>query len=389
MTAQPATDTATRTPAPVTGPTVNPRRHRLGGLIGLVAALGAGGVLLALPTADPDPSPGTQVRTIEQVWPDARPVEIPAALSDGPAYSPVFFLDARASVGTAPSPEGTHLRLVLRAADGTIRELRRLPIADGPVYAGFARDGDEFAWAESVPGADGHGRTEVWAANLATAQPARRLTADTGDVVFFNSQYDMVINSGRLYWASVAPDEETATEIRSVALTGGAVSVRTEQGAWSVSAYPWLVSAGTGTSGPVQLRNLEQRKVIEVDATGSELVTCSPTWCRVLVLAADGPGRIELMRPDGTDRQQVAGGVATAAVIDVAVLDRFEVVSLADAQRTATDSQQLLLYDVREKRTVVVSDGSGLVLCRDGILWWSTGGSDVTAWHTLDLRTLK
>jgi hypothetical protein len=315
-------------------------------------------------------------------------VEIPAALPDGPAYSPVLFLDPRTSVGTAPSPDGTHLRLVLRSADGTIRELRRLPIADGAQYAGFARDGDEFAWAESTAGAGGHGRTELWAANLTSGTPARRLTSDGGDMVFFNSQYDLVVNAGRLYWASVAPGDETATEIRSVALTGGEVSVRTEPGAWAVSAYPWLVSAGTGTSGPVQLRDLEQRKVIEVDATGSELVTCSPAWCRVLVLAADGPGRIELMRPDGTSRQRVAGGVATAAVIDVAVLDRFEVLSLADAGRTATDSQQLLLYDARDQRTVVVTDGSGLVLCRDGILWWSTGGSDVTAWHSLDLRAL-
>lgn len=337
-------------------------------LVGLAAALAAGGVLLSLPGAGPDPTPGPKVSTIAQVWPDVRPVEIPASLADGPAYSPVYFLDTTSSVGTSPSPDGTQLRLVLRVADGAVRELRRLPIADAPQYTGFARDGNQFAWAESISGEDGEGRTELWTADLASAGAARRVTADSGDVVFFNSQYDMVINSGRLWWAAVAPGEEPATEIRSVALAGGPVSVRTEQGAWSISAYPWLASAGTGASGPVQLRNPEQRKVIEIDATGSELVTCSPTWCRVLVLAADGPGRIELMRPDGTSRQRVAGGVATAAVIDVAILDRFEVLTLADAQRTATDSQQLLLYDVRDQQTVVVAEGSGLVLCRDGIL---------------------
>ncbi|RKR88771.1 hypothetical protein BDK92_3102 [Micromonospora pisi] len=358
-------------------------------LVGLAAALAAGGVLLALPAATSDPAPGPKVSTFAEVWPDSQPVEIPASLPDGPAYSPVHFLDARTSVGTAPSPEGTDLRLVLRAADGAVRELRRLPIADAPQFIGFTRDGDQLAWAESTSGEDGVGRTELWTTNVASAGPARRLTTDTGAMVFMNSQYDMVIHSGRLYWAAAAPGEEPATEIRSVALAGGPVSVRTEQGAWSISAYPWLASAGAGASGPVLLRNLDQRKVIEVDATGSELVTCSPTWCRVLVLAADGPGRIELMRPDGTGRQRVAGGVATAAVIDVAVLDRFEVVTLADAQRTATDNQQLLLYDARDQRTVVVAEGSGLVLCRDGILWWSTGGSDITAWHALDLRTLR
>lgn len=360
-------------------------------LVGLGVALAAAGTLLALPTGTPGPAPGPQVRTVEQVWPDAQPVELPAQLSDGPAYSPVFFLDPRESVGTAPSPDGTHLRLVLRAADGAIRELRRLPIDDVPQYGGFALAGDEFAWAESTSGPDGEGRTELWATNLRSTQPPRRLTTDSGDVLFFNSQYDMVISSGRLYWAAVAPGVDPATEIRSVPLTGGPVSVRTEPGAWAMSAYPWLASAGTGTSGPVQLRNLDQRKVFEIDATGAELVNCSPTWCRVLVLGTDGPGRIELMRPDGAERQQVAGGVATAALNDVAVLDRFEVLTLADAQRTATGSQQLLLYDVRRRQTVVVADGVSLVLCRGGILWWSTGGNDgdTIAWHTLDLRTLS
>jgi hypothetical protein len=128
--------------------------------------------------------------------------------------------------------------------------------------------------------------------------------------------------------------------------------------------------------------------VIDVDAAGTELVTCSPVWCRVLVLAGSGPARIDLMRPDGADRRRVAGGEATASLIDVAVLDRFEVLSLSDAQRVATNSQRLLLYDVRRDRTIVVADWVGMVLCRGGVLWWSTGDNETTAWHTLDLRTL-
>lgn len=278
-----------------------------GGLVGLVIALAAAGTLIALPSATPGPPHEPETLTVDRLWPAAQPVDIPADLPDGPAYNPVFFLDARTSLGTAPSPDGTHLRLVLRSADGALRELRRLPIAGNPQYGGFTLSSDEFAWAESTTDDSGKGRTEMWLAGLKSDLPARRITTETGDVIFFNSQYDMLINGGRLYWASVAPSEQAATEVRSVALTGGSVSVRTEPGAWALSAWPWLVSAGSGQSGPVQLRNPQARKLIEVDTTGAELATCSPAWCRVLVLAGQGPTRIDVMRPDGGDRQRMAG----------------------------------------------------------------------------------
>jgi hypothetical protein len=279
---------------------------------------------------------------------------------------------------------------LLRAADGSVRELRRLPIDGTPQFGGFVRAGDEVAWAESVSGTDGAARTQLWVANVATGGAARLLTEDTGDVVLFNSEYDMVIAGGRLHWVSVSPRGETATEIRSVPLAGGAVSVRTEPGAWALSAWPWLVSAGSGQTGPVQLRNLDTEQVTTVEAAATELATCGPSWCRVLVLAGDGPSRIDLMRPDGSDRRRVAGGAATASVIDVALLDRFEVLSQSGGDQSAPISaQQLLLYDLKEKRVVVVADGVGIVQSRGGLLWWSTGENETTAWHTLDLRTLK
>jgi hypothetical protein len=352
-------------------------------------ALAAAVALIALPSAARKPA-GTPPGPVplDRIWPDAQVADLPGALPDGPAYSPAYPLDSRNSLGTSPSPDGSQLRLVQRSADGAVRELRRLPLADNPQYGGFALAGDEFAWAESTVAENGKGRTELWSVNLRSGQPARRLTADTGDVIFFNSQYDLLVNDGRLHWVAVAPGRQAATELRSVPLAGGPETVRTEPGAWAMSAWPWLVSAGTGTNGPVQLRDLAARKLIDVDANATELVTCSPAWCRVLVLATDGPSRIDLMRPDGTDRQPVAGGFASAALIDVAVLDRFEVLSLAGTQRATTDSQQILLYDLHTKRTIVVATSAGMVLCRGGVLWWSTGDNETIAWHTLDLRTL-
>ncbi|MEH1012003.1 hypothetical protein V6U90_02590 [Micromonospora sp. CPCC 206060] len=380
--------TVTTTPTR-SAPAPGRRPRRLGALVGLAAALAAGaGLLASSPVTAPQPAGPRPPGAAEQVWPQARRFDLPAGVADGPAYTPGYVLDGGASVGTAASPDGTQLRLLFRAADGATRELRRLPVDRSPQYGGFTRAGDELAWSESTGDEEGRGRTELWTVNLAGGGPARRLTTDTGDLVLFNSQYDLVLNGGRLYWLAVAPDPAPATEVRSVALTGGPVSVRTEPGAWALSAWPWLVSAGSGEYGPVRLRNLEAGTVTEVPAGGNELVTCGPVWCRVLVLAGTGPGRLELMRPDGSDRQRVAGGEATAAVLDVAVQDRFEVLVLADAQRTATGTQQLRLYDLARRQTVTVADGVGMVASRDGMLWWSTGTDATAAWHVLDLRSL-
>ncbi|MGN9911824.1 hypothetical protein ACTMTJ_30220 [Phytohabitans sp. LJ34] len=370
-------------PAPRSGRRPSPRRTV--GLAGLGVALAAAGTLLAL-SPDHEPPAGPQPpRTVAQVWPDAERADF-----SGSSYSPAYFLDAKTSLGTAPDADGTHQRLVLRGADGSLRELRSLPAEATPQFGGFVRDGDQVAWTESVSGADGTARTQMWAADVASGAAPRMLTEDTGDVVLFNSQYDMVIAAGRLHWVSVSPQGDTKTEIRSVPLTGGPVSVRTEPGAWALSAWPWLVSAGSGQTGPVQLRDLDTRQVRTVQAASTELATCGPAWCRVLVLAGDGPSRIDLMRPDGTDRRRIAGGAATASVIDVALLDRFEVLSQSNGDQSAPISaQQLLLYDLKEKRVVVVADGVGIVQSRGGLLWWSTGNNETTAWHTLDLRTLR
>ncbi|HEY6595673.1 MAG TPA: hypothetical protein VI011_16480 [Asanoa sp.] len=350
------------------------RLPKSAGLVALAFALAAAAALIFLTPRHDRGGPPPGPRALQEAWPGRKPVDIPAPLADGPLYSPVLFLDDGASLGTAPSPDGTHLRLLRRAANGDVRQLRRLPIASSPQFAGFAVDGSRVAWAEQSVG-----RSEMWSVDLATGTPARRLTADAGDVVFVASDYDLVIADGRLRWASVAPGAEAATELRSVPLTGGTMTVQREAGQWAMSRRPWLVSAGGGETGPVALRDPVAKRTLTVDTGGGELATCSPTWCRVLVLGADGPTRIDLMRPDGADRRRVAGGAATPSLIDVAVLERFEVLD---------DNQQLFLYDLVSRKTVQVGEGIGLVSYRAGTLWWSTGTDETTVWHALDLRTL-
>jgi hypothetical protein len=359
------------------------RRGRVAASLGLLAALAAGGVLLSVSPDDPPAPPPGRVG-VAAAWPKAQLADIPGNLADGPVFQPVFFTDARTAVGTAPSPDGTQLRLLVRSADGSIRELRRMPIDAGSQFAAFTPDGDRLAWAETAAG----GRTRMWIADLAAGGAARLLTADTGNALFFDSQYDMVIADGRLHWTSAGPGGSAVTEVRSVALTGGPVQVRREKGTWSLTAWPWLVDGFGDRTGTTRLRDTVRLRDVAVPSTGVELLTCTPTWCRVMIMDETGLARIEVMHPDGTARERVAGGGAAAALTDVMVLDRFEVISEAGPDSDLTGTERLLIFDIATRSTVDLAAEAQSAAYRGGVLWWSTGDQDNTVWHTIDLRTV-
>ena len=352
--------------------------------VALAAAVAAALLLVALPATRRTPAP-TGPQPVARAWPGAQSAEFPGSLADGPAYEPKLFLDARVSVGTAPSPDATALRLVLRAAEGALRELRRLPMTGNPQFDGITSDGDTLAWAETVTAGD-RGRTRMYVADLRTPGPPRMLTADTGDVVFFGSGHDLVIAEQRLRWAASGGDGSTA--LRSVALTGGPVETRTEPGSWAQAAWPWLISGGADRIGAIQVRNLADGRTTDVPMSGVESTVCGPAWCRVLVQSAGGLDRIDVMRPDGRDRRTIADGSAGAAVVDVAVLDRFEILAVAGPDDAVVTSARLQVYDIATGRTVDVADGVDDVASRGGVLWWSTGEDEATRWHSLDLRTV-
>ncbi|BCB77456.1 hypothetical protein GCM10022251_71220 [Phytohabitans flavus] len=354
------------------------------GVLGLLAALGAAGVLLVQVPV------GTRVSeappaVAEVAWPQVRLASVPGTLPDGTAYSPAFFLDARASVGPALDPRGGGVRLVLRSADGAVRVLRG-PGGAGRSYAAFTRAGADLVWAESVTAKDGTPKTELWRADLAGGAP-RLVTADTGWATFANSEYDLVVASGRVYWAASAPGPSPATQVRSVPLGGGPVRVDTEPGTWTLAGWPWLVGSGGGQRGPVRIRDLDSGRTTTVEDRA--LDRCGPAWCRLFVLSGDAPVRSELMRPDGSDRQTAADNGATPAIGDVAVLDRFEVLS-GDSSTiaAAVGGQRLLVYDMKTRQLVAVADAASRVSYRAGVLWWATNAGTNTTWHTLDLRTV-
>jgi hypothetical protein len=354
------------------------------GVLALVVALTAAWVLLAQRTDPPRPARPLPP-TAEAMWPLARRGDVPGALPDGAPYQPAYFLDERESVGTAPNPRAGGVRLVVWAADGTARVLRQLPMTAAPRFAGFVRAGGQLVWAESVTGVDGSAGTELWRVDLSGGAP-ERITADTGRALFLGSEYDIVVASGLVYWVADAPGGQDATEVRSVAIGGGPVEVRTEPGTWTLSAWPWLTAAGS--SGRARLRSLDSARVVTVDAAGDMLDRCGPTWCRVFVLAGSTV-RSDLMRPDGSGRRQVTDDPATAPIVDVAVLDRFEVLCAnTSALAAATGGRRLLVYDLKTSRLVRAAEAAVSVFYRGGVLWWSTDAEGRTAWHTLDLRTV-
>lgn len=360
------------------------RRSRVAGVAGLVVAVLAAGRLLTMPEPAPPPTPAAVAeQSVADRWPGAAIVRSPARLADGRAFTPWFHLDPATAVGTALTGDGAQMRLVVRSGTDE-RELIRLPAADNPQFNGFAAAGDDLLFMVSASG-DAASATSVLYRASWKSGPASVLTRDTGAVVFFNSQYDVLVTDGRVTWAAAATDGQ-ATEIRSVPLAGGAVEVRRIDGQYALSAWPWATSAGT-QGGSVELRNLVTGERKTVAGEGNEMVNCGPVWCRVMIIGAGGqPARTDVMRSDGSDRKRMAAGSVSSAVLDVALIDRFEV--LAQATPTGTGVLKLLLFDVPAGRSAVLAAGVATVQARGPIVWWSTGSDEAVEWYALDLRTL-
>ena len=448
--------TRPRAASAAAGPSPSPARGTTsrGLVVSLAVAVAATVALVVIgPAAGPAPPPPGRVN-VATAWPEVRRADFDPALPDGPLFTPVLFLDPATAIGTAPTPDARWVRLLLRAGTGEPRELRRLPLGEEPQFEAVTALGDDLVWTESTAGRP---QVRIWHARR-SGGPARLLTADTGNALFYGNQDDLVIADGRVHWAaappppsrrgdqlrrrtaptSVAPSprddrpptrtaptaslpsprndqppprtaptpswagpsepggydnfspSSTAgavartTEVRSVSLGGGAVAVRTEPGGeWALSAWPWLYDEQEG-----RLRNLATGRDREVVTRGPETATCSPVWCRVMVMSGDGLARIDLMHPDGSGRRRIAGAAAQAAVADVGVLDRFEVLSEAGPGSDLTGTAGLLVYDVATGRTVDVAGGVDGAFTGGGMLWWSTTAEDDTiTWHALDLRT--
>jgi len=350
-------------------------------LLALGASLAASVALLVLPSGPKTPQPPPTPATI--AWPHAQRDTISAQLADGTTFQPAIFLDAHTAVGAAPSVDKRSERLILLGANGSVRPLRSVPVKDQVSFGNFAVAGDTLAWAESSNG----GQLGLWMVNLRDGRPARQLTADTGSPVFDTSQYDLVIADGRLYWAALSKDQPDATEIRSVAMTGGPIDVRRERGSWKLSRWPWLVPDSGDQASAYVLRNLSTHQSIAAPGGGRSMVTCSPIWCQVAALSSNGY-RISVMHPDGTANRQLTDGSAIPAVVDVVPLDRFALLVQVGPLSDQTGTRELIAADLVTGRKVEISPDARNIAENNGVVWWATGAASTPVWHALDLRTV-
>ncbi|GLW33809.1 hypothetical protein [Actinoplanes regularis] len=354
------------------------RAHFARTVLGLGVALAAGSALLfGAPAQSGEPQP----LALTTAWPNAQRGSVPSKLPDGGEYSPGLFLDARTSIGTAQSQDGKTLRLVIRDGDGRLRELRKVAAEHRAPFAGLTTSGDTLVWMESV-----RGRQQLWSAGLNGSRPARMITADVGATRFYDSQNDLVIADGQVHWAASGSGDQT--EFRSVALAGGTVTVRREKGSWGLSAWPWAIDGQTSGRGATTLRNLATGQSVPVPAARRTVTACSPAWCQLVSINEDGYSRIELAHPDGSARRKVIEGDVGTVITDVAVLDRFQVLARITKQSELTGNQQLLIYDLSNRRTVLISPDANNISYRDGVLWWSTGDQSSFVRNSLDLRTV-
>jgi hypothetical protein len=364
-----------------------PSKLPVGRVIALIVAVAAVVRLLTLPEpARLPPAVAAIPLTVVPNWTGPAPVSLPGRLADGTAYQPWIFITSQDSVGIARTPDNAFWRVLLVGQGGaTVTELRRVAATELPQFGAFAVGGDSVVWAETASREGAKQRTTLWRSDWRTGTKAALVTANTGEVGFANHEFDLVVTDSRVSWVAVAGQQ---TEFRSVALTGGQVSIKRMAGLFELTRAPWAVSLAGGLGTPVTMVNLTTGDQIQVGTSAAELATCNPQWCRMAVLGANNDlVRIDLQRPDGTLRHRIAGSEATPSIDDVAVLDRFVPLNTDRPGEGLPGRPGLSVYDISADRLDLLATGVANVQAYDGMLWWSTGTDDSLFWHALDLRT--
>jgi hypothetical protein len=326
--------------------------------------------------------------TVAQAWPGARIFGFPAVLPDGSTFDPITIIDPDLAVGGITDAASIHYSLATVTTSGAVRVLATFLAAEGASIDALTATPTDLYWMQTVADAAGIGHTTLW--RTGRAGGARQVTASTGRALFANSGYDLQIVGDRLYWVAAPRGDGHPTELRSVAPSGGRVSVRRLPGDYVLTAWPWLTTSPGATGNRSVLENLATGGHRAIPARGGQMITCTPAWCRVIAGNVQGADGIELMHPDGTDLQRLGTADSTAISDDVALRDRFEV--LADPTPTSSPTiviERVYLYDLAARRTVLLTPAASNAGARGDYVWWSTGDNETLAWHALDLRSLR
>jgi hypothetical protein len=353
----------------------------MGRVLAIVAGLAVVAWALALGEPPRAPLAAPSPISVVPTW-TAPTVDIPGVLADGATYAPRLYLTPDTSVGIATGADGT-LRVILARASGSFTELRRLPAGENPQINGFAVDGDTLVWMESTMRDGASPTTTLWRTTWSVDTPPVLVTADTGEPTFIGYATDVVVHAGTVTWISLDSQGSGSTQVRSVPVGGGPVSVRRLDGEYRLSTPPWAVTATAGPGRPVTLLNLETNQRIDVFVEPTDVAVCDPVWCRLTVTGEEGLVAIDVMQPDGAGRRRIAGPEATPTIGEVALLDRY--VPLAVDR---SDGVGLSIVDLTTGKTHLVAPRATNVAGRGGIVWWSTGAGPELTWHALDLTRL-
>jgi hypothetical protein len=360
------------------------------------AAAAAVAVLLTLPTphttsiAPPVAAAAGQATArsdLSTVWPHAHPIDVPAVLPDGSAYAPITMLDTATTIGTAASADGSRYGLLQVTTAGVVRPLQSAPGENGLFINAVTTDQTRIYWMSSaITGPSDTTRTSLWSAPRG-AGPAVRLTDDVGTTTFANSSQDLQVVDGQVHWAST---DGTSTDLRSVPVDGGAVHIRRIPGQWQLTTWPWLTTPTGAPGTPVRLYNPDTGTRRTVSPPADQMLTCDPIWCRTVAGYANDTSDIELTHPDGADRQRVGTNTDIAIAVDIALLDRYEVIATPapPTPTTTVVTEKVTLHDLIHHRSVLITADASDAEAGGSYLWWSTGDHETLAWHALDLRTL-
>jgi hypothetical protein len=324
--------------------------------------------------------------TLSTVWPAAHPFDLRATLPGGATYAPILILDPATSVGVATSPDGTNASLVM--LNGANVRVLQTQSPTGGSYDGVTVTAGRLFWMHSEGNSDGLADVSLWSAAV-SGGPASMLTTDVGQPLFYGSQYDLVPADGRIYWTSAHADQPGSTELRSIAATGGTVNTQLFAGPWMLSHWPWLVTAPNAVNAPLRFMNTQTATITPITVPANKLVTCDHTWCRLIPddrVHAEG---IDLVRPDGSDRQHIGDKDSSPISSDPALLDRFEPLLITvSATLAGTPVSRLSLYDTGRRGLVQIAPAASKAGAQGNYVWWATGDNETLAWHGLDLRTL-
>ena len=290
------------------------RRRALTASVPLAAAAVAAlvlatGSLADLGRRDASATPSPSAASIGNIWSSAM-TTIPAAASDGLAYTPVTALSATELLLRAGTTSGGGGRLeVYDTAAGRARVLGDMPQPDGArdYHPQAVEPGPEHVawWAQDVRA---QRATDVWVLPRAGGQATllARLTGPAAAVERLGVLRDRVVWSvrqGGLY---------------AVPITGGAPQALPGTGGLHLVSWPWASDVRRHDTGRNQsvLVNLETGERTSLPAPrGATGMRCSPNWC-----VATLDGRTVVWGPGGGEPRAVRGSLSPSSQIRA---DRF------------------------------------------------------------------